>query len=47
MFQVVAQLQKEIDTLSLEKQNVEKKFEDSTKETKGNRSQNCYSSYNL
>ncbi len=40
--QTNAQLQKEIDALNLEKQNLEKKSEASTKEAKGNRTKNSY-----
>lgn len=50
LLQTVAQLQREIDALNLEKQNLEQKFEASTKEAKGNKSKDphaCYSNYNL
>lgn len=36
LFQMIAQLQKEADALHSEKQTLEKKFEDSTKEAIGN-----------
>lgn len=38
LLQTIAQLQRGIDAVNLEKQNMEKKFEASTKEVKGNSS---------
>lgn len=44
-FQTIAQLQKGADALHSEKQNLEKKFEDSTKEAKGNSSRESYATF--
>uniref|UniRef100_A0A671VFM8 Myosin VC n=1 Tax=Sparus aurata TaxID=8175 RepID=A0A671VFM8_SPAAU len=43
----IAKLQKETDALNLEKQNLEKQFEASTKEAKGNRNQYSYVCYSF
>lgn len=50
LLKTIAELQKGTDALKLEKQNLERRFEASTKEAKGNRSKDpyvCYSYCNL